>query len=66
MGPAGVVPVGHRSARPTMSYPIELPDDLRERLEVHLDDDETLVEFIEELLNVYESSGTFLQEGYSE
>jgi len=49
-----------------MSYPIELPDDLRERLEVHLDDDETLVEFIEELLNVYESSGTFLQEGYSE
>jgi ferritin-like metal-binding protein YciE len=45
---------------------IEISDDLRDRIERHLDEDETLEEFIEELVNVFETEGTFLQEGYSE
>lgn len=49
-----------------MTHTIEISDDLRTRLENHLDDDETIEEFIEELVNVYETEGTFLQEGYSE
>ncbi len=49
-----------------MSTTIELRDDLAERLEAHLEEDETYEELIEELLNVYETEGAFLQEGYSE
>ena len=49
-----------------MTHTIEISDTLRERLEAHLDDDETIEEFIEELLNMYETEGAFLQEGYSE
>lgn len=45
-----------------MTSTIEINDELRERLEGHLEDDET----IEELLSVYETEGAFLQEGYSE
>jgi hypothetical protein len=48
------------------SNPIELCDTLRDRLEAHLEDDESIEVFIEELVNMYETEGTFLQEGYSE
>ncbi|WP_199268397.1 DUF7557 family protein [Halomarina oriensis] len=44
---------------------IELPDELVDRLDTHLENDETRVELIEELLNIYEST-RFVQEGYSE
>lgn len=49
-----------------MTHTIEVSDTLRDRLETHLDEDQTLEEFIEELLNMYEAEGAFLQEGYSE
>ncbi|SFS08746.1 hypothetical protein SAMN05216559_3502 [Halomicrobium zhouii] len=49
-----------------MTYEIELDDELGERIERHLEDDETPAEFIGELLSVYETEGSFLQEGYSE
>lgn len=49
-----------------MTSTIEINDELRERLETHLEDDETLEEFIDELLTMYETEGAFLQEGYSE
>ena len=48
-----------------MSTTIEISDDLRRRLDDHLEDDESYEELIEELLNIYESS-RFVQEGYSE
>lgn len=49
-----------------MTQTIELSEDLRERLDAHLDEDQTYEELIAELLNMYETEGTFLQEGYSE
>lgn len=49
-----------------MTTTIELDDDLADRLESHLEEGETMSEFVEELVNVYETEGTFLQEGYSE
>lgn len=49
-----------------MSHTIEIDDDLMDRLEAHREDGETVEEFIEELLNMYETEGAFLQEGYSE
>jgi predicted CopG family antitoxin len=49
-----------------MPTTITIDDDLRERLDKHLEEDETYEEFIEELVNIYESEGAFLQEGYSE
>jgi outer membrane protein assembly factor BamA len=48
-----------------MVHPIELDDDLVERMNGHLEDDETLEEFIEELVTIYEQEGRFLQEGAS-
>ncbi|MFC5969742.1 hypothetical protein ACFPYI_00215 [Halomarina salina] len=48
-----------------MPTTIELPDDLAERLAVHLEEDETYAELVEELLNIYEGT-RFVQEGYSE
>jgi len=42
---------------------IELSDDLAERIEGHLEDDETIPEFVEELVAIYEQEGRFLQEG---
>jgi len=50
----------------TMTTTIEIDDDLAHRLEQHLEDDQTLEEFIEELVSMYETEGAFLQEGYSE
>lgn len=48
-----------------MPTSIDLPDELVDRLDGHLEDDETRAELIEELLNIYEST-RFVQEGYSE
>ncbi|MBX0298193.1 DUF7557 family protein [Haloarcula nitratireducens] len=44
---------------------IEINDELKVQLESHLKDDETIEDFIGELLSQYESDRTFLQEGYS-
>jgi len=48
-----------------MSATIET-DDLAERIERHRGDDESMAEFLNELVTVYETEGAFLQEGYSE
>jgi hypothetical protein len=45
---------------------IEISTDLKERLERHADEGETIEELLEELVTIYETEGTFLQEGYSE
>jgi predicted CopG family antitoxin len=49
-----------------MTYTLEISDDLRERLEGHLEEGESYEEFITELVSMYETEGVFLQEGYSE
>lgn len=49
-----------------MTQTIELDDDLMQRLERHAEEDETVEELIEELVNMYETEGAFLREGYSE
>lgn len=59
-------PVATSAGAQPMTYEIELDDELGERIERHLEDDETPAEFIGELLSVYETEGSFLQEGYSE
>ena len=46
-----------------MTKTIELSDELVERLESHAEDDESIEEFIEELVNIYEQEGRFLDEG---
>lgn len=46
-----------------MVQTIELSDELAERLNGHLEEDETVEEFIEELLSIYEQEGRFLAEG---
>jgi len=55
---------GNRHA--IMTYTLEISDDLRDRLDDHVEEDESYEEFIEELVSIYETQGTFLQEGYSE
>jgi hypothetical protein len=50
----------------TMTYTLEISDELKERMERHLEEDETMEEFVEELVAVYETEGSFLREGYSE
>ncbi|SNZ03730.1 hypothetical protein SAMN06269185_0355 [Natronoarchaeum philippinense] len=42
---------------------IELDDQLVARIEGHLEEDESIEEFIEELVSIYEQEGRFLQEG---
>jgi predicted CopG family antitoxin len=49
-----------------MPRTLELEDDLYERLESHTEAGETVAEFVEELVSIYETEGTFVQEGYSE
>jgi hypothetical protein len=49
-----------------MVYTLKISDELKERMDKHLEDDETHEEFIEELVSMYETEGAFLQEGYSE
>jgi hypothetical protein len=48
---------------PVMSQTVELDDELIERLEGHLEEDETIEEFIEELVNIYEQEGRFSDPG---
>lgn len=60
----GPIDAGRAFARPTMTTTIEISDDLRNRLESHLEEGEEIEEFIEELVSIYETEGTFLQEGY--
>lgn len=48
-----------------MGHTIEISDELRERLDGHLEEGQTYEELVEELLSIYESS-RYLQEGYSE
>jgi len=49
-----------------MTQELEIGDDLYERIESHLEEGETPEEFVTELLNIYETEGSFLQEGYTE
>ncbi|MEF8756909.1 MAG: hypothetical protein V5A33_01610 [Halobacteriales archaeon] len=49
-----------------MTETIQISGELKERIEGHLADDETIEEFITELVSIYETEGSFLQEGYSE
>ena len=49
-----------------MTYTLEISDDLRDRLDELIEEDETYEELIEELVSIYETQGIFLQEGYSE
>lgn len=42
---------------------VQLDEELIERIESHLEDDETVAEFIEEMVTIYEQEGRFLQEG---
>jgi hypothetical protein len=45
---------------------IEIDAETIDRIDGHLEEGETRQEFIDEILDIYESEGTFLQEGYSE
>lgn len=49
-----------------MTRTLEIDDELAERIDRHLEEDESPEEFIAELVSVYETEGSFLQEGYSE
>ncbi|MFC4360619.1 hypothetical protein ACFO0N_21985 [Halobium salinum] len=49
-----------------MTPTIEISDELAARLDAHLEEDESCEEFITELVSLYETGGTLLQEGYSE
>ena len=49
-----------------MTYTLEISDELKSRLDDHLEEGESHEEFIEELVSVCETEGAFLQEGYSE
>jgi predicted CopG family antitoxin len=46
-----------------MARTIELDDDLADRLADHCREDESLEEFIEELVTIYEHEGRFTDEG---
>ncbi|WP_247731471.1 DUF7557 family protein [Halovivax limisalsi] len=45
-----------------MTRTVELDDELAERMESYLEADETMEEFIAELVAIYEQEGRFLQE----
>jgi hypothetical protein len=45
---------------------IELDAETIGRIDEYLEEGETRDEFISELIDIYESEGAFLQEGYSE
>ncbi|WEL17590.1 MULTISPECIES: hypothetical protein [unclassified Halorhabdus] len=46
-----------------MPHTIELDDELVERIEPHLEDDETIEEFLTELVTIYEQEGRFTDQG---
>lgn len=47
----------------SMARTITVDDDLYDRLEYLADDGESVPEVVEELVNIYESSDRFLQQG---
>lgn len=49
-----------------MTDTLEIDDDLMDRIDSHRDEGQSREEFVEELVAMYETEGTFLQEGYSE
>ena len=49
-----------------MAHTLEISDELKARIDRYREDDETVEEFLEEMLNIYEVEGIFLQEGYTE
>ena len=49
-----------------MTHTLEISDELKNQLDRHLEEGESHEEFIAELVSMYETEGTFLQEGYSE
>ncbi|WP_176393149.1 DUF7557 family protein [Natronolimnobius baerhuensis] len=49
-----------------MTQTLEIDDELADRLDSHCEPDQSRVEFVAELVAMYETDGTFLQEGYSE
>ena len=49
-----------------MTYTLEISDELKDRLDAHLEEGESYEEFITELVSIYETEGEFLREGYSE
>jgi len=49
-----------------MPHTLEISDELAERLDRHVEEDQTYEELIEELVSMYEAEGAFLREGYSE
>ncbi len=57
---------GSDSGTDHMTYTLEISDELRERLDDHLEEGESYEELITELVALYETDGAFLQEGYSE
>lgn len=46
-----------------MATTLELDDELVERLEGHLEEDQTVAELVEELVNIYEQEGRFTDSG---
>jgi hypothetical protein len=59
-------PIVGTTHQPPMTYTLEIRDELRDRLDEHCQEGESYEEFIAELVSMYETEGTFLQEGYSE
>lgn len=49
-----------------MTHTLEITDDLHDRIDGHPEEDEAPEEFVAQLVAMYETEGTFLQEGYSE
>ncbi len=49
-----------------MTSTLEISDELKARIDDHLEEGESPEEFITELVSMYETEGAFLQEGYSE
>ena len=44
-------------------HTIELDEEVVRGIETHVEDDEGVSEFVEELIAIYEQEGRFLQEG---
>lgn len=49
-----------------MTYTLEINDDLKRRLDSLKEEGESYEEFLTELVNIYETEGSFMREGYSE
>lgn len=49
-----------------MTHTLEIDDELYERLDRHRESDETIEEFIDALVTIYETEEAFLREGYAE